>query len=80
MGSWRYSCRERKATNPEQSRSTDQFVEGVMPAKRGLQVQQKRELETKEEATVPARVFMPSADIYENEDELTVSSGNAGRR
>jgi HSP20 family protein len=43
-----------------------------MAAKRGLQVQQKRELETKEEATVPARVFMPSADIYENEDELTV--------
>jgi HSP20 family protein len=47
-------------------------LEGAMAAKRGLQVQQKRELETKEEATVPARVFMPSADIYENEDELTV--------
>ena len=43
-----------------------------MPAKQGLQVQQKRELETKEETTVPARVFVPSADIYENEDELTV--------
>ncbi len=30
-----------------------------------LQVQQKRELEKKEEATVPARVFLPTADIYE---------------
>ncbi len=37
-----------------------------------LQVQKKRELESKEEATIPARMFMPAADIYEAENELTV--------
>ena len=43
-----------------------------MAANEGLQVQQKREVETKQETTIPARVFVPSADIYEDEDELTV--------
>src|SRR5579863_3907051 len=43
-----------------------------MAAKQGLQVQQKRELETKQETTIPARIFIPSADIYEDDDELTV--------
>jgi HSP20 family molecular chaperone IbpA len=47
-------------------------MEGVMAAKEGLQVQQKREVETKQETTIPARVYVPSADIYEGEDELTV--------
>jgi HSP20 family protein len=37
-----------------------------------LQVQKKRELENKEEATIPARVFMPTADIYETGDALSV--------
>jgi len=37
-----------------------------------LQVQKKRELENKEEATVPARVFVPAGDIYEAEYDLTV--------
>ncbi len=37
-----------------------------------LQVQKKRELESKEEATIPARIFVPAADIYETENELTV--------
>jgi HSP20 family molecular chaperone IbpA len=43
-----------------------------MAAKQELQVQQKRELENKEETTVPARVFLPTADIYENKDALNV--------
>jgi HSP20 family protein len=43
-----------------------------MAAKQELQVQQKRELEKKEEATVPARVFVPMADIYETADALIV--------
>jgi HSP20 family molecular chaperone IbpA len=43
-----------------------------MVSKQELQVQQKRELEKKEESTVPARVFLPSADIYETEDALNV--------
>lgn len=37
-----------------------------------LQAQKKRELENKEEATVPARVFLPTADIYESQESLTV--------
>lgn len=37
-----------------------------------LQVQQKRELETKQEATIPARTFVPTSDIFEAEHALTV--------
>jgi HSP20 family protein len=41
-------------------------------ASRELQVQQKRELEKKEETTIPARIFLPMTDIYEASDALTV--------
>src|SRR5580693_4095739 len=44
----------------------------VMASKQELQVQQKRELETKEEGTIPARSFLPTADIFEAEDALHV--------
>jgi HSP20 family protein len=44
----------------------------VLRAQKELQVQQKRELEKKEETTIPARVFLPTADIYETEDALKV--------
>jgi len=37
-----------------------------------LQVQQKREVEKKQESTVPGRSFMPPADIFEAEHALTV--------
>ena len=37
-----------------------------------LQIQQKREVEKKQEATVPARSFVPVTDIYEAENALTV--------
>jgi HSP20 family protein len=37
-----------------------------------LQVQKKRELDGKEEGTVPARTFVPTADIYEDADSLRV--------
>ncbi len=43
-----------------------------MAEKQELQVQQKREIENKQEATTPARMFVPASDIYENQDELTV--------
>jgi HSP20 family protein len=43
-----------------------------MPTKQELQVQQKRELENKEESTIPTRVFLPTADIYESNDALNV--------
>jgi HSP20 family molecular chaperone IbpA len=35
-----------------------------------LQVQQKREVEKKQESTIPARSFVPTADIYEAENAL----------
>src|SRR5580704_14275719 len=44
-----------------------------MASKQEVQAQQKRQLETKEEATIPARTFLPTADIFETEDALHVS-------
>jgi HSP20 family protein len=43
-----------------------------MASKQELQVQQKREVEKKEEQTVPATTFIPTTDIYETEQGLTV--------
>jgi HSP20 family protein len=43
-----------------------------MAAKQELQVQKKREHDQKQETTIPARVFVPTADIYESQDALTV--------
>ena len=43
-----------------------------MASRQELQVQQKRELEKNEEMTIPARVFLPTADIYETNDALNV--------
>jgi HSP20 family molecular chaperone IbpA len=37
-----------------------------------LQIQHKREVEKREEATVPSRVFLPTTDIYETQDALNV--------
>jgi HSP20 family molecular chaperone IbpA len=37
-----------------------------------LQVQGKREVDKKQETTVPARFFMPTADIFEDSNALTV--------
>jgi HSP20 family protein len=43
-----------------------------MAERQQLQVQKKREQEKREETTIPARVFVPTADIYETQDALTV--------
>lgn len=43
-----------------------------MAARQELQVQKKREQEKREETTIPARIFIPVADIYETQDALTV--------
>jgi HSP20 family molecular chaperone IbpA len=37
-----------------------------------LSVQEKKELTAKEEKTVPARYFVPNADIFETDEALTV--------
>lgn len=43
-----------------------------MAEKQELQVQKKQEVEKAQESTTPTRAFIPSADIYESEDALTV--------
>ena len=37
-----------------------------------LQVQQKREVEQKQESTIPARQFLPVTDIFETDQALTL--------
>jgi HSP20 family molecular chaperone IbpA len=37
-----------------------------------LSVQQKKEMASKEEKTIPARYYVPNTDIYETEDALTL--------
>jgi HSP20 family molecular chaperone IbpA len=43
-----------------------------MAQPRGLQVQEKKELVSGEEQTVPSRFYVPYTDIYETDDALTV--------
>jgi HSP20 family protein len=43
-----------------------------MAGQQELQVQQKREVDKAQEPTTPMRAFLPSADIFETEDALTV--------
>jgi HSP20 family protein len=43
-----------------------------MADSRALEVQEKKELATKEEKTVPARYYVPNTDIFESEEALTV--------
>jgi HSP20 family molecular chaperone IbpA len=43
-----------------------------MSGSQELAVREKQELATKEEKTVPGRYFVPSADIFETEEALTV--------
>ena len=43
-----------------------------MADKQELQVQEKREVEKEQEQTRPTRAFLPTADIFEAEDALTV--------
>ena len=43
-----------------------------MTTNQELQVQEKQELDKPEETTVPARYFIPSADIFEDDDGLTL--------
>jgi HSP20 family protein len=44
-----------------------------MPSGQELQVQQKREVEKKQESTVPARVFVPVTDIFETDTGLVLA-------
>jgi HSP20 family protein len=43
-----------------------------MTTQQELQVQQKREVDKVQESTTPMRAFLPTTDIFETEDALTV--------
>ena len=43
-----------------------------------LQVQEKREIEKKQESTVPTRAFLPATDIFESADGLSIVMEMAG--
>ena len=43
-----------------------------MASQHELQVQQKREVEKKQESTIPTRAFLPITDIFETEQALSV--------
>src|SRR6185312_10339403 len=45
----------------------------TMASSQEVAVQQKKEVERKEEQTVPARYYVPPTDIYETENALTVT-------
>jgi HSP20 family molecular chaperone IbpA len=47
-------------------------MEDEMPKSQALEVQQKKELASKDEKTVRARYYVPPTDIYETEEALTV--------
>jgi HSP20 family protein len=44
----------------------------TMATQQELQVQQKREVEKKQESTIPARQFLPVTDIFETDQALTL--------
>src|SRR5206468_885888 len=71
--SWRSGCHAPSATNPRRSPSAEiSIMEADMARSQELEVQQKKELASKQEKTTPARHYIPSTDIYESEDALTV--------
>ena len=43
-----------------------------MASQQELQVQQKREVEKKQESTIPTRAFLPITDIFETDQALSV--------
>jgi HSP20 family protein len=47
-------------------------MEGKMAKSQALEVKEKKEVVSKEEKTVPARSFLPTTDIYETDEALTV--------
>jgi len=47
-------------------------MEVTMASAQELAVQEKKELASKEESTIPARYYVPYTDIYETDDALTV--------
>src|SRR5215210_650289 len=77
--SWRYICRAPNVTSRVRSacrkpafRSRNESDGGKMAQSQSLQPQEKKELVSKDETTVPVRYFVPATDIFETEGALTV--------
>src|SRR5205085_10479484 len=75
-GSWPCTCRAPSAKNRRRSRSADiagphACTEADIARSQALEVQEKKELVSKEEKTVPARYYVTSTEIYETEDGFT---------
>ena len=51
-----------------------------MAQSQALEAQEKKELVSKEEKTVPSRYYVPNTDIHETDDALVIVYGGAGRR
>jgi HSP20 family molecular chaperone IbpA len=47
-------------------------MEENMAKEQALEVQEKKELVSKEEKTIPAKYYVPATDIYETDEALTV--------
>jgi HSP20 family protein len=47
-------------------------MEAQMAQSQALEVQEKKELVSRDEKTIPVRYFVPTTDIFETEDALTV--------
>jgi HSP20 family protein len=78
---WR-SSRAPRRTSLAPFRSTNAInheMETTM-SPQALQVQGKREVDKKQESTVPGRLFMPTADIFEDANALTVVLEMPGKR
>src|ERR1700681_26326 len=54
------------------ARPNSPMMEGIVAKSQELSVQQKKELSSKEEKTVPAKYYVPNANIHETEEALTV--------
>jgi len=52
--------------------SNNKLWEMTMAPQQELQVQQKREVEKKQESTIPVRQFLPLTDIFETDHSLTL--------
>jgi len=52
--------------------SNNKLWEMTMAPQQELQVQQKREVEKKQESTIPVRQFLPVTDIFETDHSLTL--------
>src|SRR6476469_10078666 len=69
---WRCLSPAPSRTSREPLRSNSQVGSSIVAGQQELPVQQKREVDKAQEPTTPMRAFLPTTDIFETEDTLTV--------